>query len=179
MPGVNGKGVVAAVLLALMGGAWWWTLSQPAFRPTTTAAAPLPPRPATSTSAPPEVALHRLRPPAPEPVDRVGRDPFAGGPGPSVTALPPAAQVGRAGEQSGSSSGAAPVPVWPRLELIGIGARTAGATTRVAVLAGERGVVHAGAGDLVWEVYRIDRVQDDAVEVTLLPERRAFTLRLR
>lgn len=177
MPGVNGKAVAAAVLLALMGGAWWWTLSQPAFRPTTTAAAPLPPRPATSTETAPEVALHRLRPRTAAPVNRAGRDPFAGGIG--ATALPQAAQVGPAGEPSGATAGAAPPPVWPRLELIGIAARAAGATTRVAVLAGERGVVHAGAGDVVWEVYRIDRVQDEAVDVTLLPERRAFTLRLR
>jgi hypothetical protein len=69
---------------------------------------------------------------------------------------------------------------WPRLELIGIGtARTADGDGHVAVLAGDRGVIHAGAGDNVLEVYRIERVSKDAVEVRLIPEDRVFTLRLR
>lgn len=182
MPGVNGKAVAAAVLLALMGGAWWWTLSQPSFRPATTTATPLPSPAARSSGTAPEVALHRLRPGTAEPVDREGRDPFGGGPSRAVAALPHAAQANRTGASSAATpepgSDATAAPVWPRLELIGIAARSSGASSRVAVLAGERGIVHAGAGDVVWEVYRIDLVRDDAVDVTLLPERRALTLRL-
>jgi hypothetical protein len=180
MPGVTVKGVLAAVLLALMGGAWWWTLSQPAFRPATTVAAPpaAPPRASASTDAPPEVALHRLHPGPSAPVDGGGRDPFASG-----TARPTTVTSGPSEERSSGRAGEAPAteaaPAWPRLELIGIGARTTGTATRVAVLAGERGVVHATAGDIVAEVYRVDRVSDDAVDVTRLPDSRAFTLRLR
>ena len=174
---VTSKGLLAALLLTLMAVLWWVQIRVPAL--------PAQPEGASRRVAPaapeaPRVALHRL-------VERLavmpasrGRDPF----GTRATS----------DDQAGAWSGAvrrdavglretlpdAAGPAWPRLELIGVGtATTAGAAGRVAVLAGDRGVMHARQGELVAEVYRIVRVSDDAVEVRLVPEDRVFTLRLR
>lgn len=174
---VTSKGLLAAVLLTLMGALWWVQVRAPALPAQPAAASRRAPSP---TPSAPSVALHRLSERrAAEPASR-GRDPFG------TRAATDA--------QSGAWSGAvrrdavglreappeAPAPSWPRLELIGVGtANPADGAGRVAVLAGDRGVMHARAGELVAEVYRIERVSVDAVEVRLVPEDRVFTLRLR
>jgi hypothetical protein len=175
---VTVKSALAAVLLAVMAGAWWWTLTQPAFRPSAVAAVPVTPAGAPAASTPPEVALDRLRAGAATPDATVRGDPFAAGWGPSSALEPGTAQV-EGGTTAAAGAPDAPLSTAPRLELIGVATRASGDGTRVAVFSGERGVEHAAAGDVVAGTYRIDRVYDDAVDVTVVAERRTFTLRLK
>ncbi len=171
------KGVLAAVLLGLMGVMWWVQI------------VPSPPTgvpPATRRATPagleaPDVELRRLlERTVAVPLNGARRDPFGGerASGASGTASSGAVRRDAAGLRDGEDTVAA--PSWPRLELIGVAkTRTADGDGHVAVLAGDRGVIHARAGDVVAEVYRIEGVSDDAVEVLLMPEDRVFTLTLR
>jgi hypothetical protein len=71
-------------------------------------------------------------------------------------------------------------PVWPRLELIGVAeALDGGALVRTAIMSGPHGVHHARAGELLEQVYRVERIGGDGVDVRLLPEDRVLRLALR
>lgn len=173
------KAALAGVLLAAMVAVWWWTLAQPGAIPGGAPGRPAAaPRAVASADSPPAVALDRLR-------DVVftraplhgGRDPFAGAAGGNATvvASPERATpmvMAEASVPAGSS--------WPRLELIGIAEQVAeGTSARVAILATARGVHHARAGDLVEQVYRVERVGADAIDVRLVPEDRLLRFALR
>lgn len=168
---------MAAGLLVAMAGAWYW-----AFMPSV----PAPPvqtggraalsRPA---SAVPAVGLDRLAAHDVRPVPEPGRNPFQSGAAPRV-ALPVGERSVAPAAGPSSSSGVVAAPTWPRLDLIGVAeAREAGAVVRTAILAGPRGVQHARVGDVVEQVYRVDRIADRSVEVRLLPEQRTLRLALR
>lgn len=180
---VTSKGWLASALLATMAAAWWWALEPSTYRPLSAGSNPDVRAPAGPAEAPPAVALDRLRhwessSASPGATDR---DPFGG-------------RLARGGSETSSSTNAAgralaasladPAPStgasWPRLDLIGLGERTTdGKRERVAILSGERGVLHVRAGELIERVYRVERVGDDAVEIRLLPEDRTFRLALR
>ena len=73
-----------------------------------------------------------------------------------------------------------PGPAWPRLDLIGVAEVREGAgLIRTAVIAGPRGVHHARPGDLVEQVWRLERVTPDGADVRLVPEDRVVHLGLR
>lgn len=160
-----------------MGAAWWWALTHTVGGP---GASQLPKQAALVRGPqPPEVELGRLRRVARVPLGAAVRDPFAPRAEPHLRAQ---GRTDVAGEPAAARqlSPAASVDAWPRLELIGIGTRRVNdTTTRVAVLAADLGVLHAVAGDDVLDVYRVMRVEADAVEVRLIPEDSAFMLRLR
>jgi hypothetical protein len=50
---------------------------------------------------------------------------------------------------------------------------------RTAVIAGPRGVHHARPGDLLEQVYRLERITASGVDIRLLPEDRVVHLALR
>lgn len=168
---MTAKSVLAAALVATLAGAWWWVLSGSSFQPAPTAAPRARPPVAVGTDAP-RVALDRLAARVTPPASTV-RDPFR-----------------QRGSQAATGTAAADVaaapvdlpparPRWPTLSLIGVSQRsTTDGVRRVAVLAGERGVIHAAAGDQVAEVYRVEQVRDDAIDLLLVPESRVVTLRL-
>lgn len=178
MIAVTARGLLAAALLLTMGVAWWWALSTTVFGPVPAGAGPTAARPLAGADDTPQVRLDRLRRVGPLPDDRGGRDPFGG-----------AAGWAGAGEPSGADAAegldavALPVataPALPRLELIGVGALTEdGAERRVAIFAGDRGIAHGKAGDVVAQIYRVERVGADAVDLRLLSDGRLLTLRLR
>lgn len=106
-----------------------------------------------------------------------GRNPFE-----AAVAMRPVAPLGP------RSAPAAPVhtpplpaaPSWPRLDLIGVAeAQEGAAVVRTAVIAGPRGVQHARPGDLLEQVYRLERVTPAGVDLRLLPEDRLVHLALR
>ena len=69
---------------------------------------------------------------------------------------------------------------WPRLELIGLAeAREGAGLVRTAIVSGPRGVHHARPGELVEEVYRLERVGAEGADLRLLPEDRLVRLVLR
>ena len=71
-------------------------------------------------------------------------------------------------------------PAWPRLDLIGLAeAREGGGLVRTAIVSGPHGVHHARAGELLEQVYRVERIGGDGVDVRLLPEDRMLRLALR
>lgn len=168
---------MAAGLLVAMAGAWYWALmpSVPA-PPAPTGGRAASSRPA---SAVPAVGLDRLATHDVRPVPEPGRNPFQSGAAPRGAAPVGDRPVAAAAGPS-SSSGVVAAPTWPRLDLIGVAeAREAGAVVRTAILAGPRGVQHARVGDLVEQVYRVDRIADRSVEVRLIPEQRTLRLALR
>ena len=177
MIGPMSKPVLAVGLLATMAGVWYWGLL-PATRldvPRRPAAAVAVPRP---LAAVPEVHLSNLAAESgfrPRPAQ--GRNPFTNG-----------VATSRAGGTDIASRAAAasmtvpgpPMPTWPRLDLIGVAeARTGGVLVRTAIVSGPHGVYHARAGELLEEVYRVERVDLDAVDVRLVPEDRLLRLALR
>lgn len=172
------KPVLAAGLLAVMAGAWYWAL----------------------TSSAPGIAAHgddaRLAGPgaashvpivrldqlaaqsAQRPVPRGSRNPFL------ARALEPDSVSVSAGQRAVPAAVDVPVaqasPSWPRLELIGLAeAREAAGVVRTAIVSGPQGVLHARPGDLLADVYRVERIGADGVDVRLLPEDRIVRLALR
>lgn len=178
MPTVNARGLLAAVLTTLMGVFWWVQVSMP---PLPAEAAPPSRRSPSAGVAPPDVAMRRLAARRATPPTSAGaRDPFDAADGSGLVFDPWTGVARREAVGLREQESREAAVTWPRLELIGVGhAADTGADTRVAVLAGERGVTHARVGDVVAQVYRVERVHADAVDLRLVPEDRAFTLRLR
>lgn len=170
---MTAKSVLAAALVATLAGAWWWVLSGSSFQPAPTTA-PLARPPAAVGADAPRVALDRLAARVTPPASAV-RDPFRQRGSQAVAgAAAAAADVAAAPAELPPAR-----PHWPTLSLIGVSQRTTtDGVRRVAVLAGERGVIHAAAGDQVAEVYRVEQVRDDAIDLLLVPESRVVTLRL-
>lgn len=170
------KPVLAVALLVVLAGAW-----HVALRPVV---APLPPTGRAPAAAPvpamtsvPTVRLAQLTaagslhsPPG------AWRSPFG-------TVAPDSAR----GVAPGGVGAPAPAPVagptapeWPRLSLIGVAEAGEGrAVVRTAVVSGAQGVHHARPGDVIEQVYRVERIGADAVDLLLLPEGRALRLSLR
>ena len=171
--------VLAVVLLAAMGGAWYWALQPQAHL----VVSRRPEAPAAASRRLPDVPAVRLADlaveaaPRPKPDGR--RNPFTND------------VVGQGSASAGSGRGAAvapapvvspgpPVPTWPRLELIGVAEIRDGAgLVRTAILSGPHGVHHARPGQLLEQVYRVERIGGDGVDVRLLPEDRVLRLALR
>jgi hypothetical protein len=171
---VTAKSLLAAGLVVTMAGAWWWVLSGASFQtmPTTAPAVRLP-APQAGPKAP-RVALDRLAARSIRPTVR--RNPFSQR-GASAVATGAAADVGFAPAEPIDLGSAR--PQWPALSLIGVSERaTTNGVERVAVLAGERGVIHVRVGDEVARVYRVEAVRDEAVDLLLVPEGRTLTLQL-
>ncbi|BCS33839.1 hypothetical protein TBR22_A30670 [Luteitalea sp. TBR-22] len=170
------RSVLAAVLLAVAAAAWVW-LVPPALAPWPPAAARVAEVPAPAVV--PTVHLPRLaaEPPAGPRAPEQGRNPFL------PAAVPP--RPDRA--PSLDTRPVAPpeavmpsAPAYPRLDLIGVAeAREGAGMVRIAVIAGPRGVHHARPGDLLEQVYRVERVTPTGADVRLLPEDRVVHLGLR
>jgi hypothetical protein len=94
-------------------------------------------------------------------------------------AVAPARRAVRAAETPAVASVVPPAPVFPfRLTGMASDAST-GATVRTAVLSSAAlGLVLARAGDVVADVYRVERIEDDAVEVVDLRDSRTIRLTL-
>ena len=171
------KPLLAAGLLATMAGMWYWALL-----PTTRLGArpPMPTAIATRPSAAiPTVRLGSLAAePVSVPAPPTGRNPFARG----------LLVVGNTDASRGPATDAAPsiaapergTTVWPSLDLIGVAeAREDGGIVRVAIVSGPQGVYHARAGELLEQVYRVERIAPDGVDIRLVPEDRTLRLALR
>jgi hypothetical protein len=173
------KPVLAVGLLAGMAGAWYWALLPPL-----TPAAPVrqaPARTAAAAEAVPAVGLERLATRGvPALPSAAGRDPFRGATA-SMAAPPTTARASSLRSAVPVSAPAAPtVPVWPRVELIGVAeGREGAALVRTAIVSGPQGVHHVRAGDVVEGVYRVERIAADSVDVRLVPEDRVVRLGLR
>jgi hypothetical protein len=173
------KPMLAAGLLAAMAAAWYWALLPPA--PLVVSPRPvssLPPaRPLPDVPAVRLADLAAGAEPRPLPADR--RNPFA-----SPDRAAPATSVARAAAVGADAarlvSPGPPASPWPRVELIGVAeSREGGGVLRTAIVSGPHGVYHARAGDLLEQVYRIERIGADGVDVRLLPEDRVLRLALR
>ena len=170
------KATLAMGLLAVMAGAWYWAL-----RPwTPSTSQPLPVARLASSAAGdvmPAVRLRRLSSHSASvpPSARDSRDPFKRGIAHAAPEQPRRAERTVAAPAPTS----APTPAWPRVELIGIAeTREATGLVRIAIVSGPAGVYHVRPGDLVEDVYRIERIATDGVDVRLLPEDRALRLML-
>lgn len=172
------KPVLAIGLLAVMAGAWYWALTSPV--PGTVAHRDDAPR--LGRRAGSEVPVVRLYQLAAEsgrrPVPRGARNPFQARPvEPDRVSLPSA-------HRATATADMVPVapepPSWPRLELIGLAeARESAGLVRTAIVSGPQGVLHARPGDLLADVYRVERIAADGIDVRLLPEDRLVRLALR
>lgn len=168
------KPLLAMVLLTAMAGAWAWVLW------------PAPPRdvvvPAVTLRATPEPQVPAVR------LEQLGRgspgidagqtiDPFSGRTVRSDRAAPATAAV----RSAPTAATTLPEPPrWPRLELIGLAeAQENGRLVLTAIVSGPTGVLHARSGDLLEEVYRVERVGPDGADLRLLPEDRVLRLALR
>lgn len=159
------RSALAICLLVVLGLAWYRVLAPPAVR-----VGPLVPAARSARvelrAATTVVNLDRLRRrhgPAP---DEPGRDPFR-----MRTAAP--RPVGATAVAPAALSTAPQVPVWPRIELIGVAeAVHDDAVVRTAILAGAQGVHHVRVGELVEQVYRLERIGTDVVDLRLVPENR-------
>lgn len=166
--------MLAAGLLVIMAGAWYRVLWPPApDSPVQTAVGRAP-----TGVAVPVVGLERLAVtmPAPTPADR---NPFHGGTvtGPSTRTLAPAPAVPAT---DGTAPTQQPPDAWPRLTLIGMAdVRDQGVLTRTAIIAGAEGVYHVRIGDTVAQVYQVEQIAADAVQLRLVPEDRLVRLALR
>lgn len=169
--------VLAYGVLATLGAVWYWVLAQspppsvPDLRPAAGRVVASIPEPALV------VRLDRLAGAGAtrvRPLVQV-RDPFRAAP--ARPAL--AAAVVRAAplpDQAARFS-ATPAASWPRLALIGVAeAREDGAIVRTAIVSGGRGVHHVRPGDVVEQVYRLERIDDNGVDLRLLPEDRVLRL---
>ena len=171
------KPVLAVGLLATMAGAWYWALLPAA--QLVVAPAGVRRAAARAPRAVPAVRLADLAVEAASPADARRRGAIrsrmespvalasdsraaAGAP----RAPPPCASARRAGVAT------------PRL--IGVAeARDGSGLVRTAIVSGPHGVHHARAGDLLEQVYRVERIGGDGVDVRLLPEDRMLRLALR
>jgi hypothetical protein len=167
-------------LLATMVGAWYWALSPGA--PTAPAAGAATRASRAGSATAPLVRLEHLAThEAARPVPEQGRNPFG------AIAAGPTADRGR--EESPPPIPALPSalpavdtaePAWPQLALIGVAeGREADGVVRTAILSGPHGVQHARAGQIIEQVYRLERIAADGVDVRLLPEDRLLRLALR
>jgi hypothetical protein len=167
------KPVLALGLLAVAGGAWYWALLPP-LAPAAVARHAA----ARDGASPfPRVRLERLAEPRRAPaVER--RDPFR-----VANAAVPASPAPTRPADAAGAPAASPspiVPAWPHLELIGLAeAREGAGLVRTAIVSGPRGVHHARPGELVEQVYRLERVGADGADLRLLPEDRLVRLALR
>ncbi|HTV00373.1 MAG TPA: hypothetical protein VMF13_07560 [Luteitalea sp.] len=169
------KPVLAAALLVAAAGAWYWALL-PVAAPR--AADVREPRVA-DTSDVPRVRLDRLTVPVAAMAGGTGRDPFRHG---RVRLDEPSRRASNSPSPATPTAAASlpSAPAWPRLELIGVAeGRDGAAVVRTAILSGPRGVHHAKPGETVEQVYRLDRIAADGVELRLLPEDRPIRLVLR
>ena len=176
---VMSKRVLAVGLLATMVGAWYWALWPQAQlvvsrRPVSPVASarPLPDVPAVRLA---DLAVVTARRPTPD----GRRNPFA-----HDAAVTAAGRAGSGGEVVGTPapvvSPGPPVPAWPSLHLIGVAeVRDGNGLVRTAIVSGPHGVHHARAGELLEQVYRVERIGGDGVDVRLLPEDRVLRLALR
>ena len=168
------KPVLAVVLLATAGGAWYWALLPPVPRPSPVA------RVAVRDAATPfpRVRLERLAEARQPPSAVALRDPFRAA---SAGIAPASAALSSvAGSVAAAAVDTSAVPAWPRLELIGLAeAREGAGLVRTAIVSGPRGVHHARPGELVEEVYRLERVGAEGADLRLLPEDRLVRLVLR
>lgn len=166
--------LLAMTLLTVMAGASAWVL-WPA-SPTGVVTPLVRGGPAPTTPVP-TVHLERLARKArgvdPDPV----ADPFRGRPSPLRG---PAAVPVTAGPGALVTPTLAEPPRWPHLELIGLAeGQEHGRPVRTAIVSGPAGVLHARAGDVLEEIYRVERVEPDGADVRLLPEDRVLRLALR
>lgn len=168
------KNTLAALLLAAMAAAWWWVRSGPAFRPGMSQTAVRPTASAARAPAdPPKVRWERLALRA-VPERASGRNPFGGD-----RRAPRAAGIRTVLPEDEPATAGTPPAGPPRITLIGIGSRTTpDGIVRVAVFAGERDVLHAGAGDAVADTYRVERIGDTDVDLVRLADAARVTLRL-
>lgn len=171
------KPVLAVGLLATMMGAWYWAMQPPtqlvvSRRAVSPSAAARPP------GGVPAVRLADLAAEAERPTPAAGRNPFASGE--SVSQGRGAGAGNDAAAPASLVSPGPPAPAWPRLELIGVAeARDGTGIVRTAIVSGPHGVHHARAGDLLEQVYRVERIGGDGVDVRLMPEDRMLRLALR
>lgn len=174
------KPAAALGLLAVMAGSWYWAL---------TPASPTPgprrssgPTPAAArASQVPAVRLDALGTRGQQqPTAGAGRNPF-GTAAPESGARTPSQSASRVRPIAATAADPAHAPPqWPRLELIGLAeAREGSGLVRTAILSVPQGVLHARPGDVLADVYRLERIGVDAVEVRLLPEDRVVRLPLR
>lgn len=171
------RSAVAAGLLVAMAGAWWWVLSGPSFRPGTPAA-PVVPASLPSSIEMPQVELGRLDG-AVATRQAVRRNPFGGA---TAVAAGGSGAGGRTPPErvEAATMPSSDAPATPRISLIGMSAQaTPAGVERVAVFAGERGVLHARVGDVVADVYRVQRIDEDIVVLVRLADEQTLTLRLR
>ncbi|WP_157899485.1 hypothetical protein [Luteitalea pratensis] len=173
------KPVLAVGLLALMVGAWYWALL-PHTQLVVARRLALPVATARSGPDVPAVRLADLAVEAAQrPMPDDGRNPFANGVSTSRGASA-GADRGEAAAATPIVAPGAPVPAWPRLELIGVAeARDGSGLVRTAIVSGPHGVHHARAGEVLEQVYRVERIGGDGVDVRLLPEDRMLRLALR
>lgn len=170
------KPLLAATLLIVMAGAWAWALwprvPAPAGPPRAADAA------VTATHVP-MVQLARLGRGGPGIAADVEADPFRHRPG--VVPRGPGTALRPGADAADVLPPSAPDPPrWPRLELIGVAeGQERGQPVRTAILSGATGVLHARADDVVEQVYRVERIAPDGVEVRLIPEDRILRLELR
>jgi hypothetical protein len=162
------------VLLAVMAGAWAWVL-WPA--PPGDVGGPAVAVGATPAPQIPAVRLEQLDGGWPGIVPGQAIDPFR-----SRTV-----QVGKAASATAAVRSVPAVtttppepPRWPRLELIGLAeGQQDGRPVRTAIVSGPTGVLHARPGDVLEQVYRVERVGPDGADLRLLPEDRLLRLALR
>ena len=166
--------MLAAGLLVIMAGAWYRVLGPPApdgSVGTVVGRAP-------TDVVVPAVGLERLAVTMPA-LTPVARNPFHGGTdGGRSTAARAAAPAVRATDGIGPTR--PPTNEWPRLTLIGMAdIRDDDVLTRTAIIAGAQGVYHVRVGDTVAQVYRVEQIAADAVQLRLVPEDRLVRLALR
>jgi hypothetical protein len=171
------------VVLLVVAAAAWIFVGTPVLAPWPTASSRVPA--ARRPIVVPAVHLPQLAaPPAGGPAPpQEGRNPFMAG-GAVRPEAPsgsrPARSVAPAAAPVAGPAASAPTATWPRLDLIGVAeAREGAGLMRTAVIAGPRGVHHARPGDLLEQVYRLERITASGVDIRLLPEDRVVHLALR
>lgn len=176
------KPVLAVGLLVVMAGAWHLAL-RPTVGPAPTPARVPAPLTAGIPTAVPTVRLHQL--------DAQGRslvppgewrNPFSTGVPPTVASSPPGAPgaLSPSVPTAMAVPSASSAPAWPRVELIGIAeARDGKGLVRTAIVSGPHGVHHVRPGDVIEQVYRVERIGGGGIDLHLLPEGRTLRFALR